>query len=293
MEQAQLKQIIEAALMAFDEPMSTQKLANLFEEDERPEMSAMTEALQSLQDDCEHRGVELKQVASGWRYQAKQDTTPWIKKLWQERPPKYTKAFLETLALVAYRQPVTRAEIEDVRGVAVNPNIIKSLIERDWVKVVGHRDVPGRPELLGTTKDFLDYFNLKSLSELPTLKEIQDLDIMGTELETQLQLLSEETIAAAQAQDKAAADAIQEEIDRRGIELSDEDEIEAEIAAVEETMVDEDAEVEDDIDTEVAVVEETAVVEESAAEDELEAVEEEAEAEAEAEEESTAANQDM
>ncbi len=232
-EQQQLKNIIEAALMAYDEPLSVQKLISLFDEEEQPDAEAMQTALTTLQEECATRGVELKQVASGYRYQAKQDTANWLKKLWEERPSRYSKAFLETLALIAYRQPITRAEIEDVRGVAVNPIIIKTLLEREWIKVIGHREVPGRPELLGTTKLFLDYFNLKSLSELPTLQELENLDLIGTELEKQMQLLLQEQAEIAIAKDKAAADEIMAEIEKYGVELVDEEIIETEIAEIE------------------------------------------------------------
>ncbi len=185
----QLKHILEAALLAYHEPLTSQQLAELFPEAERPAVHEIAAALAELQTDYAERGIELKHVASGYRFQARAESATWIKNLWAERAPKYTRAFLETLALIAYRQPITRAEIEAVRGVAVNPNVIKTLLERNWIKVVGHRDVPGRPELLGTTKEFLDYFNIKSLSELPSLQEIQDLEATGSELEVQLQLL--------------------------------------------------------------------------------------------------------
>ncbi len=188
----QLKHILEAALFAYHEPLTAQQLIDLFPEHERPGMNEVLKALEDLQADYAERGVELKQIATGYRFQSRQESAPWIKLLWSERPAKYSRSFLETLALIAYRQPVTRAEIEEVRGVAVNINVIKTLMERGWVKVVGHRDVPGRPELLGTTKEFLDYFNVKSLSELPTLQEIQDLDATGSEVELQLELLKNE-----------------------------------------------------------------------------------------------------
>jgi segregation and condensation protein B len=186
-----LKHIIEAAIFAYEEPLSVQKLAELFDEAERPSTAELNAALQALQQDYAERGIELKQVASGYRFQARQDSAQWLKKLWAERPSKYSRSFLETLSLIAYRQPITRAEIEEVRGVAVNPNVIRSLIERNWVKIVGHRDVPGKPELLGTSKEFLDYFNLKNLSELPPLQEIKNLDITGSEAEMHLQLLQQ------------------------------------------------------------------------------------------------------
>lgn len=192
-----IKNIIEAALMAADGPMTVNQLATLFDEQERPQAKAVRDVLKELQTECELRGVELKEVASGFRYQAKQDYAPWLKKLWEERPPRYSRALLETLVLIAYRQPITRAEIEEIRGVAVSSQIIKTLAEREWIKVVGHRDVPGKPALLGTTKVFLDYFNLKNLNELPTLEEIHDLDSRGDELEKQLQLQSAESTVIA------------------------------------------------------------------------------------------------
>ena len=187
-----LKNIIEAALMAADGPMTVNQLATLFDEKERPQAKLVRDVLKELQTECNPRGVELKEVASGFRYQAKQDYSPWLKKLWEERPPRYSRALMETLVLIAYRQPITRAEIEEIRGVAVSSQIIKTLAEREWIKVVGHRDAPGKPALLGSTKEFLDYFNLKDLNELPTLAEIRDLDSRGDELEKQLQLQAEE-----------------------------------------------------------------------------------------------------
>ena len=192
MQTLSIKNIIEAALMAAANPMTINQLATLFDESERPQAKVVRDVLKELQAECESRGVELKEVASGFRYQAKQDYAPWLKKMGEERPPRYSRALLETLVLIAYRQPITRAEIEEIRGVAVNSQIIKTLAEREWIKVIGHRDVPGKPALLGTTKEFLDYFNLKNLNELPTLEEIQDLDSRGDELEKQLQLQSEE-----------------------------------------------------------------------------------------------------
>jgi segregation and condensation protein B len=167
-------------------------MKKLFEEAECPDAKTLRETLMILAQDYQQRGVELKEVASGFRFQARQEYAPWLKKMWEERPTRYSRAFLETLILVAYRQPITRAEIEDIRGVAVNTVIIKTLLEREWIKVLGYRDVPGKPELLGTTKTFLDYFNLKSLEDLPTLEEIQDLDAKVAEAEKQLELVVEE-----------------------------------------------------------------------------------------------------
>lgn len=193
MNQTQLKQIIEAAIMAASEPLSIKKIANLFEEEERPENNEINGIIELISHDCTERGVELKEVGSGYRFQVKESMTPWIRQLWDERPPKYSRAYLETLALIAYRQPITRAEIEEVRGVAVSSNIMKTLVERGWVKRVGQRDVPGKPGLYGTTKTFLDYFNLKSLGELPTLTELQDLDALEEKLGIQLKLDMQES----------------------------------------------------------------------------------------------------
>lgn len=174
MDQALINRIVEAALLASTTPMTVAQLAALFTVDEPPPEGSLQAALVELQTQCAERGVELVEVASGWRYQVKRDVHAWVTRLWTERQLKYTRATLETLALIAYRQPITRGEIEQIRGVATNSNIIKALEERDWIRSVGHRDVPGRPELLGTTKGFLDYFGLKRLDELPPLSELKD-----------------------------------------------------------------------------------------------------------------------
>ena len=178
-----IKRIVEAALLASSQPLTVAQLKGLFTLDEPAPEGSIGQALEALQAECAERGVELVEVASGWRYQVKGDVHAWIARLWTERQVKYTRATLETLALIAYRQPITRGEIEQVRGVATNSNIIKALEEREWIRVVGHRDMPGRPELLGTTKGFLDYFGLKRLDELPPLSELKDFG----ELEPQLQ----------------------------------------------------------------------------------------------------------
>jgi segregation and condensation protein B len=178
-----IKRIVEAALLAANQPLTVVQLHGLFPLDEPAPEGSVAQALQALQAECAERGVELVEIASGWRYQVKADVHPWVARLWTERQTKYTRATLETLALIAYRQPITRGEIEQVRGVAVNSNIIKALEEREWIRVVGHRDIPGRPELLGTTKGFLDYFGLKRLDELPPLSELKDFG----ELDPQLQ----------------------------------------------------------------------------------------------------------
>ena len=172
----QLKPIIEAALLAASQPLSVAQLGELFVEEDGVDRAQIAMALEALAEDCNDRGVELKEVGSGFRYQVRQDVHPWISRMWSEKPSRYSRALLETLALIAYRQPITRPEIEQIRGVVVSSNIIKTMEEREWIRVVGHRDVPGKPALFGTTRAFLDYFNLKSLDELPTLSEIRDLE---------------------------------------------------------------------------------------------------------------------
>jgi segregation and condensation protein B len=183
METVQLKGIIEAALLAYGQPLTVEQLRGIFEEFERPDAIAVRKALSALAEDCEERPMELVEVASGWRLQVRARFSARLSKLWQERPTRYSRALLETLALIAYRQPITRGEIENVRGVTVNPNIIRTLSERGWIRVVGHREVPGHPELLGTTREFLDYFSLKSLDELPSLAALRDMDDVGIQLE--------------------------------------------------------------------------------------------------------------
>ena len=191
----QLRNIIEAALLVASRPMSLAQLEAVFEHDENPpDREQIRAALDGLQAEYETRGIELVEVASGWRMQSRESMSPWIANLFQEKAPRYSRALLETLVLIAYRQPITRGEIEEVRGVAVSSNIVRTLIERDWVKIVGHRDVPGRPSLLGTTKHFLDYFNLKKIGELPTLSEIKALDEIAPELAQEVAML-DQTIA--------------------------------------------------------------------------------------------------
>ncbi|WP_367113489.1 SMC-Scp complex subunit ScpB [Zhongshania sp.] len=179
----QLKRIIEAVLMAVGRPVSLQHIAELFDADERPSTGDIQDALNAIGQDCAGRGYELKVVASGYRLQVCEDLAPWVGRLWEEKPQRYSRAMLETLALIAYRQPITRGDIEDIRGVAVSSQIIKTMLEREWVRVVGHKDVPGRPAMYATTRKFLDYFNLRNLDELPSLAEITDLDTMNGELE--------------------------------------------------------------------------------------------------------------
>lgn len=172
----QLKPIIEAALLASSQPMTVHQLGDLFNEADDVSPELVARALEALAGDCEGRGVELKEVASGFRYQVRQDVHAWISRMWTEKPSRYSRALLETLALIAYRQPITRPEIEQIRGVVVSSNIIKTMEEREWIRVVGYRDVPGKPALFGTTRAFLDYFNLKSLDQLPPLSEIRDME---------------------------------------------------------------------------------------------------------------------
>jgi len=172
----QLKPIIEAALLASGQPMTVHQLSDLFNEADDVSPELIARALEALAGDSEGRGVELKEVASGFRYQVRQDVHAWISRMWTEKPSRYSRALLETLALIAYRQPITRPEIEQIRGVVVSSNIIKTMEEREWIRVVGYRDVPGKPALFGTTRAFLDYFNLKSLDQLPPLSEIRDME---------------------------------------------------------------------------------------------------------------------
>ena len=169
-----IRQIIEGAFLAAAKPLDAPSLEALFEDCERPPRDQILAAIEEIEDDCRDRGYTLMRVASGWRFQVNQELAPWINRLWEEKPKRYSKAMLETLALVAYRQPVTRGDIELVRGVAVSTDIIRGLQERGWIAVIGHRDVPGRPALYSTTKHFLDYFNLTSLQDLPPLKEIKN-----------------------------------------------------------------------------------------------------------------------
>lgn len=204
-----LKRIIEGALFASGQPLNLEKLTTLFYDDERPTTAMFLDALQELKTDYAERGVMLKEVASGWRFQVQTDVGEWVSRLWEEKPARYSRALLETLALVAYRQPITRGEIEEIRGVSVSTHITKTLLEREWIRVVGHRDVPGRPAMYGTTRAFLDYFNLKNLDELPSLAEIRDLDKISAELDARAQdlLPPDEPVGEEGTADEATADA--------------------------------------------------------------------------------------
>lgn len=180
-----LRQILEAAILVSDKPMDISHLEKLFDEKERPHRDEIRAALDEIATDCRDKGFELVKVSSGYRFQTKQSLSAWVSRVWEEKPKKFSRAMLETLVLIAYRQPTTRGDIEAVRGVSVSSDIIRVLDERGWIRVVGHRDVPGKPELLATTKEFLDYFNLKSLDQLPSLAEIKDF----TDVDPALELL--------------------------------------------------------------------------------------------------------
>ena len=182
MSDSYIKNVIEAALLAAARPVSVAELAQIFEEASRPSTKELRAALEQLAADYQGRGVEVRETATGFRFQVRSEFSLEVSRLWPDRPRKYSRALLETLALIAYRQPITRAEIENVRGVAVNPEIVKTLMERNWVRVVGHRDVPGHPELLGTTSEFLDYFSLKSIEDLPPLAELKSLTDLNLQL---------------------------------------------------------------------------------------------------------------
>jgi segregation and condensation protein B len=199
-----IRHIVEAALLASSQPLSLEQLRGLFPEDAPAPPGSLEQALAELREGSADRGVELVEVASGFRFQIRSEVHAWVARLWTERQTKYTRATLETLALIAYRQPITRGEIEQIRGVGINANMIKALEEREWIRVVGHRDVPGRPELFGTTRAFLDYFGLKSLDELPPLAEIRDIG----ELEPQLPFESAPVVAGlpADAEPASASD---------------------------------------------------------------------------------------
>jgi len=238
MNQEQLKNIVEAALMVSEKPVSVGQLLALFEnETDRPEKAEIKTVIEQIMQDYEGRGIELKEVSSGYRVQVNGDYADWINHLFDDRPPRYSRALLETLTIIAYRQPVTRAEIEEIRGVSVSSNIIRTLQERSWIRVVGQRDIPGKPELLATSKEFLDYFNLKKLSELPALSEIKDFDQINPDLfeelekEAKNEVLKNELARAAMAGQQIDSDkpAVENEEDTFS---ATEEEVEAEENAV-------------------------------------------------------------
>ncbi|OGT47728.1 MAG: SMC-Scp complex subunit ScpB [Gammaproteobacteria bacterium RIFCSPHIGHO2_12_FULL_41_15] len=218
----QLVPILEAALFSAGEPLSLDRLLVLFQEDEKPTKAALSEALEILRGHYVDRAVELKKVATGYRFQSKQTFAPWLQRLWERKPPRYSRALLETLALIIYRQPITRGEIEDVRGVTVSSHIIKTLLEREWISVVGHRDVPGKPALFATTKQFLADMNLNSLNELPPLSEIIDLEVVGEQLAEQLKVPMELSMASEKNESIVQDDSVDETIEDETIERDNE-----------------------------------------------------------------------
>lgn len=228
-EPQQLQRIVEGALLAAGEALSVDRIMNLFEDAERPEKQEVLDALAALREASAGRGFELAEVASGWRFQVATDLAPWVNRLWEEKPQKYSRALLETLALIAYRQPITRSDIEEVRGVAVSSHIIKTLAEREWIKVVGHRDVPGRPSLYATTRQFLDYFGLKSLEELPTLGELKDIDSLNQALELGDDELVEEReqIAAARDADEPMTESLFGTLDDENLAAGSDSEVDS------------------------------------------------------------------
>jgi len=188
----EIKRIVEALLFAANRPMTCKQIQQIFPELEQPALAEIEAALDQIAEEYRQRPIELKQVASGYRFQVRPELSRWVGRLFEEKPPRYSRALLETLAIIAYRQPVTRGDIEDIRGVSVSSSIIQTLLERDWVRVVGHKEVPGRPGLYGTTKQFLDYFNISALNQLPTLQEIKELDLSIDDIQPHVQVASEE-----------------------------------------------------------------------------------------------------
>ena len=206
MQLQKLKNVLEAVLLSADKPLAVPYLETLFELDEdRPSKDEIRQALKELEGDYEGRGMQLKQVSSGYRMQIPEDYATWVARLFAEKPPRYSRALLETLVLIAYRQPITRGEIEEIRGVSVSSHIVKTLSEREWIRVLGHKDVPGKPAMYGTTREFLDYFNLKSLDELPALSEIKELDKIHPELglEEGVDMLAQQTPQAGDSTEMA------------------------------------------------------------------------------------------
>lgn len=246
MSQEKVKNIIEAALMVSTKPLSIASILNLFESEQtlQPERNDIRAALEELQQDYLERGIELAEIASGFRVQARDEFAPWVNHLFDERPPRYSRALLETLAIIAYRQPITRGEIEEIRGVSVSGTIIKTLFEREWIKGVGHRDVPGKPELLVSTKAFLDYFNLKKLSDLPALADIKDFDSINPDL-----------FEALEGEAKSAAEKAKD--DTKRVDAADGDSINPEPETIQESA--------DEILDEVATGDDEELVEESIA----------------------------
>jgi len=235
MQARKLKPILEAALLAASRPMSLDHLLELFTEEESPEKKELRAAIEELMRDYAGRGIELREVASGYRFQVRAEFAPWVSRLWEERPSRYSRALMETLALIAYRQPVTRAEIEEVRGVSVSSNIVKTLLEREWVRIVGHRDVPGKPALYATTREFLDYFGLRTLDELPTLAELRDLASIDRELDlTEAPEEQERADVEGDVSAPASGEAPEEPTAERVVAPPEREEIEPELRQVEQ-----------------------------------------------------------
>ncbi len=255
-----LTQIIEGALLAAGHPLTIEKILSLFDDDDeanpKPAKDEVLAILEDVQGQCEGRGFELVEVGSGWRFQVRKETAPWVNRMWDEKPQKYSRALLETLALIAYRQPITRGDIEEIRGVAVSSHIIKTLSEREWIKVVGHRDVPGRPSLYATTRQFLDYFNLRSLEELPSLGEIKDLEELNKELDLGGDI-PDDVKQTLELPDEEGEEAGSEDASGNS-EASEDGQSEAEEASVDETSAEDDA-----VDTETESTESTETTEQS------------------------------
>ncbi len=218
-----VKMIVEGVLLAAGRPLTLDNIIQVFSKEEQPDRAELKLVMESIAEDCADRGFELMEVASGFRFQVKQELSEWVAKLWEERPPRYTRALLETLALVAYRQPITRGDIEEIRGVGVSSNIVRTLLDREWIRVVGHRDVPGRPAMFATTKQFLDYFNLKSLQDLPPLSEIKDLAVADPEFDLEDDLATQRILELPE-----------EVIDENAVELTESDK--ADLIAEEEAV---------------------------------------------------------
>jgi segregation and condensation protein B len=270
-EPRELAPLLEAFLLASGKPQSLERLFELFEEGERPEPPVFKKALEILRKSCDGRAFELKEVASGYRLQIREKFSPWVGRLWEERPQRYSRAMLETMALIAYRQPITRGEIEDVRGVAVNSHIVKTLLEREWIRIVGHRDVPGKPAMFATTKAFLDHFNLKNLDDLPPLAELRELepdpilDFDDAPVPASIQALADASAEPEEPKDETSFHSLLAELDtmelglktdfddllRDGLQTGAEPEVEAQ--AEPEIEVEVQAETEPEIEVELQV----------------------------------------
>ena len=229
MDDTEIKYFVEAALLAAGQPLSVDQLQSLFDNGAEPEKSQIRQAISTLLEEYEPRGFTIREVASGFRIQIQSDMVDRLQKLWEQRPPRYSRAMFETLALIAYRQPMTRGEIEEIRGVSVSSNIIRSLLEREWIRIVGHRDVPGRPEMFGTTRQFLDYFGLKKLDDLPPLADLSDWE----SLRVQLNLPAVEEDEAGEIPEDADAPRGMDELDDIPVLQKEEDSVEEESAAFE------------------------------------------------------------